>query len=388
MSVASPVYLDHNATTAPAPEAVEAMLQALRQDWANPSSMHAPGQAARQRLGAARAALARVIGCQPAELVFTSGATESNHAAVLGALSRGRALGRTRLLLSAVEHPGLLGLAERLRAQGTPVDLLPVDARGVVDVDAAARLIGPDVALLSVMAANNETGVCMPLQALSVLARAHGVPFHVDATQALGKCTLRFDASGADLWSVSAHKLHGPKGVGALVIRKGLDWPPLIGGRQERHRRGGTENAPGIAGFAAAATRVAATLEADLPRIQGLRDRLAQRLRQRVPALVVFGEGAPRLPNTLGLRFGTLDAERVLHALEREGIVASSGAACAAGGTEPSAVLLAMGCTPHEARAGIRFSLGRDTTDTDIARTLAAVERAIVPLLAELAAAA
>jgi len=380
---AGAVYLDHNATTAPAPEAVEAMLQALREDWANPSSMHAPGQAARQRLGQARVALARVIGCQPAELVFTSGATESNHAALLGALARGQALGRTRLLLSAVEHPGLLGLAQRLRAQGTPVDLLPVDARGVVDLATAERLIGPDVALLSVMAANNETGVCMPLDALAALARAQGVPFHVDATQALGKTALRFEASGADLWSVSAHKLHGPKGVGALVIRKGLDWPPLIGGRQERHRRGGTENLPGIAGFAAAATRLAATLPADLSRMQTLRDRLEQGLRQRVPELVVLGEGAPRLPNTLGLRFGTLDAERALHALEREGIVASSGAACAAGGTEPSAVLLAMGCTPLQARAGIRFSLGRDTTDADIDRVLAVVEHAIAPLLAD-----
>jgi cysteine desulfurase len=261
------IDLDHNATTRPLPAVVQALVRAMESGWANPSSMHAAGQDARRAQADARARVAALLGCQPAELVFTSGATEANHQAVLGALARGRALGRTRLLLSAVEHAGLLGLAERLRREGTPVDLIPVDGQGRLDLDAAARLIGPDVALLSVMAANNETGVCHPLAELSALARAHEVPFHVDATQAVGKSTLRFESSGADLWSCAAHKLHGPQGVGALVVRKGLAWPALIEGKQERKRRGGTENGPGIAGFAAAADAMAATLNEDLGRM-------------------------------------------------------------------------------------------------------------------------
>lgn len=385
---ASPVYLDHNATTAPAPAVVQAMLDVLQGAWANPSSVHGPGQAARRVLVDARATVAQALGALPVEVVFTSGATESNHMAVLGALARGQALGRTRLVLSAVEHPGLLALAQRLRAQGTPVDLIGVDAQGRLDLAQAERLLGPDVALLSVMAANNETGVLMPTQALAALARAHDVVFHVDATQAVGKSTLDFADSGADLWSVSAHKFHGPKGVGALLQRKGLSWPALLSGRQERLRRGGTENLPGIAGFAAAAETLRATRAHDLAHIEALRDRLEDGLRALVPGLVVFGDEAPRLPNTCCVRFGELDAERVLDRLERQGVIASSGSACSAGGTEPSPVLLAMGCTREQARAGVRLSLGRETSPADIDRVLHAVEQGVLPLCLEAAAAA
>jgi cysteine desulfurase len=375
------IYLDNNATTRPAPEVVEEMTECLRQAWANPSSTHEPGQAARRVLGDARARVASFLGCQGAEIVFTSGATEANHMAVLGALALGRKGGQLRLVLSAVEHPGLLALAARLRADGTPVDLIPVDAQGRLDLDAARALIRDDVALVSVMGANNETGVLMPVAELAAITHAAGGLLHVDATQLVGKTAARFDASGADLWSVSAHKLHGPKGVGALIVRKGLAWPALLSGRQERNRRGGTENLPGIAGFAAAAERAARTLAADLTHLGGLQARLEAGLCAALPAVHVYGAQAVRLPNTSCLRFATLDAEQVLGKLERAGVVASSGAACTAGGTQPSHVLLAMGEDALQARAGVRLSLARDTTVDEIDHTIAVVRRAIGPLL-------
>lgn len=378
------IYLDHNATTPVAPEAVAAMLQALERCWANPASTHAPGQEARRLLAGARGQVAQFLGCRPDELVFTGGATESNHTALLGAidpLRLAQAPQRRRLVLSAVEHPAVLALGERLRASGHPVDLILVDSAGRIDLDRARALIGDDVALVSVMGANNETGTCMPLAELAAIAHARGTPLHVDATQLAGKSAQRFADSGADLWSVSAHKLGGPKGVGALLVRKGLDWPALLAGRQERGRRGGTENLPGIAGFGAAAARAARTLEADLDRMAALRDRLECGVRAALPATTIYAAVAPRLPNTSLMRFGDLPAEQVLHLLERGGVVASSGAACSAGGNRPSHVLLALGETPEHALGGVRFSLGRDTTVGDIDTALGVLRRALTPLL-------
>ena len=375
------IYLDHNATTQPCAEAIEEMLEGLRMVWANPSSTHGPGQAARRALADARTRIAAFLGCQGAELVFTSGATEANHMAVLGALELGRSRGRTRLVLSAVEHAGLLALAERLKSQGQAVDLIPVNAQGQLDLAAARALIGDDVALVSVMGANNETGVLMLSEELAALAHAAGSPLHVDATQLVGKTAARFEASGADLWSVSAHKLHGPKGIGALIVRKGLAWPALFSGRQERQRRGGTENLPGILGFAAAAQRAGATLARDLAHMRTLQTRLETALRAALPDVHLYGAQATRLPNTSCLRFGALDAEQVLGKLERAGVVASSGAACSAGGTQPSHVLLAMGEEPLHARAGVRLSVGRGTRADEIERAIAAVVQAVGPLL-------
>ncbi|HLO93603.1 MAG TPA: cysteine desulfurase family protein [Burkholderiaceae bacterium] len=377
------IYLDHNATTRPCPEAVEEMRDALETLWANPSSTHAAGQAARSALADARARVAAFLGCQGAELVFTSGATEANHMALLGGLALGRSRGRSRLVLSSVEHPAVLALGQRLRAEGHVVDFIPVHADGGLDLHAAERLIGEDVALVSVMGANNETGVCMPVAALAALARTAGALMHVDATQLAGKHELRFDASGADLWSVSAHKLHGPKGVGALVVRRGLTLPALLSGRQERQRRGGTENLPGILGFAAAAERAGLTRAADLLHLQALQVRLEQGLLGLSPKVHVYGRSHPRLPNTTCMRFGQLDADLVLTRLERAGVLASSGAACSAGGTQPSHVLLAMGESPARARAAIRLSTGRDIRADDIDRVIAAAAATLLPLLAE-----
>ncbi len=379
------VYLDHNATTRPVPEAVAAMVQALQDEWANPSSTHGPGQDARRALAAARARVAAFLGCGAAELVFTSGATEANHMALLGAL---RASGRPRVVMSAVEHPGMLALAQRLRGDGVKVDLIPVDAQGRLSLAAARALIADDVAVVSVMGANNETGVLMPVAEVAALARAAGAWMHVDATQLAGKAPLAFADSGADLLSVSAHKLGGPKGVGALVVRKGLALPALLGGRQERNRRGGTENLPGIAGFAAACERAAATLAADIAHMAALRARLEEGLSAALPQVHVYGREAERLCNTLCLRVGTLDAEQVLMKLERAGIVASSGAACSAGGTQPSHVLLAMGESPQHAKAAVRLSLGPGTTAAEVQATIAAATEQLQPLLAEALAAA
>ena len=375
------IYLDHNATTRPAPEVVAEMVDVLQRVWGNSSSIHAPGQAARRALADARARVAAFLGCQAAELVFTSGATEANHMAVLGALAAARATSRRRLVLSAVEHPGLLALGRRLAGEGVPVDLIPVDGQGRLALEAAARMISDDVALVSVMGANNETGVLMPIAELSVLAHARGALLHVDATQLAGKSVLDFAASGADLMSISAHKLAGPKGVGALVVRKGLALPPLLSGRQERQRRGGTENLPGIVGFAAAAERAAATLARDISHMRFLREHLEQGLRRGLPASHVYGQQAERLSNTACLRFGTLDAGQVLNKLERAGVLASSGAACSAGGTQPSHVLLAMGESAAQAKAAVRFSLGPDNTADEIARVIAVAVRLIAPLL-------
>jgi cysteine desulfurase len=381
MSTPAPLYLDHNATTPVAPEVVSEMVDALQRAWANPSSTHEPGQAARRVLADARARVARFLGCQGSELVFTSGATEANHTAVLGALAAARGP-RQRWVLSAVEHPAVLALAQRLRGEGVPVDLIPVDAQGRVRLDAARALIADDVALVSVMGANNETGVRMPIAQLAELAHARGALFHVDATQLAGKAPLSFAGSGADLMTVSAHKLAGPKGVGALLVRKGVVLPPLLSGRQERNRRGGTENLPGIAGFAAACDLAAAGAAERMARLAGLRRRLEESLLRALPAAHLYGREAERLCNTACLRFGALESERVLGKLERAGLVASSGAACTASGTQPSHVLLAMGESVPHARASVRFSLGPDTGAADVERAVATVLRVVGPLLA------
>lgn len=370
------IYLDHNATTPPLPEVMDAVIECLRSGWGNPSSKHGHGQRAKAALAAARADVAKLLGAQPVELVFTSGATEANHHALHGALARNGA--PARVLLSAIEHSGFIKAALRLRDAGVEVVLLPVDADGVLKMAPLRAALGQPAALLSVMAANNETGVLQPVADIAALASAHGVPFHVDATQMAGKLALDFAGWGADLMSMSAHKFGGPKGCGALVVRKGLGWPPLLAGQQERGRRGGTENMPGIAGLAAAARDAVAGMKADALRVGAMRDTLEAALLECVPGLRVFGAGAPRLPNTLYVAIAGLSADRVLDRLEREGIFASSGAACSSGGPEPSHVLRAMGVPADEALGAVRLSLGRDT-DADAVGRVVHVLRTLVP---------
>ena len=375
------IYLDHNATTPPAPAVIAAMLPVLTQCWANPSSQHGPGQEAKRVLSAARATVARVLVCKPAEVIFTSGATEANHLAVRGLLAAAPTE-RQRVVFSSVEHAGLLRLARALADSGVQVDFIPVQADGTLDLRAAQALIASDAALVSLMAANNETGVLMPVAEVAAMTHAAGALLHVDATQLIGKRPFAFATCGADAVSLSAHKLHGPKGVGALLLRQGAALQPQTLGSQERGRRGGTENLAGIVGFAAALDQLGdVALEA--ARLRQLRDTLERGLLAALSGLHVWSQSVPRLPGTSYLRFGELPAEVVLQRLERLGVAVSSGAACSSGGDEPSHVLSAMGVPPNEALAAVRLSLGRTTTAEEVATLLRALPPLLAPLLRE-----
>ena len=375
------IYLDHNATTPPAPQVLAAMMSVFGNVWANTSSQHVPGQDAKRVLTAARASVAQVLGCKPVEVIFTSGATEANHMAVRGLLA---AAGqeRTRVVFSSVEHAGHLRLARSLADAGTQVDFIPVLADGTLDRVAAQALITADVALVSLMAANNETGVLMPVAEVAAMAHAVGARLHVDATQRIGKLPFHFASCGADAVSLSAHKFQGPKGVGALLLRQGMPCAPQTLGSQERGRRGGTENLPGIVGMARALELLGdVTLEA--ARLTRLRDALESGLARALPQTHIWCQQVPRLPGTSYLRFGRLSVDVVLQRLSRLGVAASSGAACASGGSEPSHVLTAMGVSADEALAAVRFSLGISSSQQDVTTLLRTLPALLEPLLCE-----
>ncbi|MBP2226787.1 cysteine desulfurase [Azospirillum agricola] len=364
------IYLDNNATTALAPEVREAMLPHLFGPAANPSSPHGPGMAARLAVGEARAQIAALIGAKPADLVMTGSAAEATHAAILGALRTLEETDHTRshIVTTAVEHPSTLALFEDLRQQGWRVTILPVNADGLPSLSDLGAVVTERTALVSMMWANNETGVLMPVAGASAIAHAHGALFHTDAAQAAGRVPV--DCGIADYLTLSAHKMHGPKGVGALYVRKGAPFRPLVHGHQERRRRGGTENVPGIVGFGAAASLAALWMdEGEL--VAFLRDRLEAGILARWPGAQVNGGRVARLPNTTNIRFADgrgrpVDAEELLTRLDRAGIAVSMGAACSSGGNEPSHVLTAMGLSGAEASASLRFSLSRYSTAAEI----------------------
>ncbi len=358
------IYLDHNAITPVRPEAEAAVLRALRA-FGNPSSVHAAGREARAILDEARARVAAALRVHPRDLVFTSGATESATLAVRGALAAAPE-GRTGLVVTAVEHPCVLDLARELSLHGTPVQVVPVDREGVVDLEALANAVGPETALVCCMLANNETGVVEPVAEAADLAHAAGALLLCDAVQAAGKIPVDLPALRADLAAVTSQKFGGPRGAGALWISPGVRLAPIAGGHQERGRRAGTENLPGLAGMGAALEAAAASLPVEGERIRALRDRLASGLLAALPGTRVNGAGAPRLPNTLSVTFPGADGEALLMALDLEGICASAGAACTSGSTTPSHVLSAMGLTVDEARATLRLSLGWSSTDADV----------------------
>lgn len=374
------LYLDCNATTPPLPAVADAVRDALLNTWANSASQHVPGQQARRVLAAARATVAQILGCLPAEVVFTSGATESNHLALRGLLAAAGGPLRRRVVMGAAEHASHLQMAQWLQAQGVPVDFMPFGGDGALDVAAACALIRPDVAVVSLMAAQNETGACMPVAALAQAARRAGAAMHVDATQWLGKLPFHFGQWDVDAVSLSAHKFHGPKGIGALLLRQGVAWTPQTAGSQERGRRGGTENLPGIVGMAAA-LQALGDVAAEATRQAGLRDALESGLQRALPPTRVWAQRVPRLPNTSLLRFGLLHADVVLQRLDQLGVAASPGAACTSGGGAPSAVLRAMGVPRDEALCAVRFSLGRTTTSEDIQQFLHALPPLLAPLL-------
>lgn len=380
------IYLDHHATTPPSQAVIDAMAAVMAGTWANASSKHGPGQAAGRVLAGARSMVAQALGCKPAEVVFTSGATEANHLAVRGLLAAAPE-GRRRVLFSAVEHAGHLKLARELMDSGVPVDFLPVRADGTLDLDAATRLIRDDVAVVSLMAANNETGAVMPVAEVAALAAATGARLHVDATQWVGKRPFTFAEWGADAVSFSAHKFNGPKGVGGLLLRQGAVIRPTMPGSQERGRRGGTENLPAIVGLATALEALG-DLNADAARQAALRDRLEAALLAGLPDVHIWSRGVPRLPGVSLLRVGRWEADVLLQRLERLGFAASSGAACSSSGSAPSHVLTAMGVPEDEALGAVRLSLGRTTTDADVDALIAALPtlRSLLPAAETVAA--
>ena len=364
-------YLDWNATAPLRPEAQAAMLDALALTG-NPSSVHTAGRAARAVVDRARAQVASLVGALPAGVVFTSGGTEADTLALSGT-------GRRRTLISAVEHEAVR------RAAPSDTHVIPVDAMGVVRLDALEALLADGAGaqtLVSVMAANNETGVLQPVAEIAALTRAAGALFHCDAVQWVGRLPFALEATGYDLVTVSAHKLGGPQGVGALILRPGLGLTPLLpGGGQESRRRGGTENVAGIAGFGAAAEAARAGLDGDHARMMALRDRLEQGLRAAVPGAVIIGAGVPRLPNTVQVAVAGARAETLIMALDLAGYAVSAGAACSSGKVETSAVLAAMGVDPALAAGAIRVSFGGTTEaaalDGFVAAYAAGVGRAL-----------
>ncbi len=361
-------YLDHNAVTPVRPEAKAAVVAALEASG-NPSSVHSEGRAARALLDDARGRASSSLGVHPRDLVFTSGATESATLAIRGALGAAQA-GRVGLVVTAVEHPCVLDLARELTRHGTPLTVVPVDRRGVVDLAALERAVGPETALVCCMLANNETGVLQPVAAVADLAHGAGALLLCDAVQAAGKIPVELPSLRADLVAVTAQKFGGPRGAGALWIAPGVRLEPVAGGHQERGRRAGTENLPGIAGMGAALAAAVAGLPAEADRMARLRDRLEAGLLASLPDARVNGLGADRLPNTVSVTFPGSDGEAMLMSLDLEGICASAGAACTSGSTTPSHVLSAMGLTVDEARATLRLSLGWSSTDADVEHVL------------------
>jgi cysteine desulfurase len=374
------IYLDNNATTPVAPEVLAGMLPWFAERFGNASSLHRLGQESADAVEAARGRLARLVGATAAEIVFNSGATEANNTAIRSAVRAQP--DKRRLVTSAVEHPSVLEPLEALERDGYEIVRAPCLSSGRLDLEALLPTIDARCALVSILWANNETGVVNDVQAIGEVCRAQRVPFHVDGVQAAGKLPLRLAGLPIDTCSFSAHKLHGPKGVGALYLRRGHPFEPLLrGGGQEKERRAGTENVPAIVGFGLAAELAAKWLATDGPqRLTALRERLERGLAERCGDVHVHGQDAPRIPNTANVRFGGLSGEALVLLASEEGVALSTGSACASGRHAPSHVLLAMGLAPEEASASVRFSLARGTSEGEIERCL----ELLPPLVAQL----
>jgi cysteine desulfurase len=360
------IYLDHNATTPIRPEVLSAILPYLTGEYGNASSIHAFGQNAREGVEQAREQVAALVGARAADIMFTSGGTESNNQAILGAVAA--APGKTKhVITSAIEHVAALDPCKALAKQGVDATILPVDRDGLVNPEDVRRAIRRDTVLITIMLANNETGTIEPIEEIAKIADEKGIVFHTDAVQAAGKIPVDVEKLGVDLLSISAHKFCGPKGAGALYIRKGTQIAPLIyGGHSERDRRPGTEDVAAIAGMGKAAELALAGMKEESRRIRALRDRLERGLLDRVPHAWVNAVRAPRVPNTANITFPFIEGESMVIALDLKGIACSTGAACSSGAVEPSHVLIALGLAPEDARATLRLSLGHQTTEDEI----------------------
>jgi len=384
----SRIYLDHNASTPVRPEVLEAMLPYFGEHFGNASSVHAFGQEAKGAVEDARAQVAALLNATPGEIVFTSGGTESDNIGVIGGAKALPFKGR-HIIVSAIEHDAVRHAADALEREGYTVTRVAPDARGVVSAESVAAAIRPDTALVSVMAANNETGVAQPVAEIGAVCATRGVAFHVDAVQAAGKIPIDVQAWQATLATIAGHKFYGPKGVGALYVKRGFKPVPLqFGGEHEKGRRPGTENVPAIVGLGKASELAREELDQNGPRIGRLRDRLETTLLERVPGVVRHGQGAPRVPNTSHLSFVGAEGEHLILSLDMKGVAVSSGAACKAGSSHPSHVLLAMGVPREIAQAAVRFSLGRCSTEQEIDRVLEIVPAVVQKLRAASPAAA
>jgi cysteine desulfurase len=373
-------YFDHNATTPVSPEVLETMVSCLGQVYGNASSIHHFGQMAKQSLETARRQTAALIGCHPREIVFLSGGTEADNLALFGIVRHGTG-GSAHIIITAMEHPAVLNACAQLEREGAAVTYVPVGSDGLVDPQDIRRALRPQTVLVSVMHANNELGTVQPIAEIAAIAREAGVYLHADGVQALGKIPVDVEALGVDLYSMSGHKIYGPKGIGAIYVRQGTRLGAIqFGGHHERDRRPGTENVPGAAAFGRAAELAGVHLEAAATRIAGLRDRLEAALLERIPHTGVNGSRAARTPNTTNIYFDYLEGEALVIALDLRGFAVSSGAACSSGAVEPSHVLTAIGLAAERARASIRFSLGRDTTAEQVDALVEAVAASVAHL--------
>lgn len=376
------VYLDNAATTALSPRVLEAMLPYFTQYYGNPSSVHAFGREAKQGLDKARDQVAKALHCDPSEVIFTGCGTESDNTVLLGVAQRYGNKGK-HIITTNVEHHAILHTCEYLEKQGYEVTYLPVDQDGLVTAEQVAAAIRPDTILVSIMFANNEVGTIMPIQEIGAVCKEKGVLFHTDAVQAVGHIPVDVQAMHIDMLSLSAHKFHGPKGVGALYCRKGIRLPSYImGGAQEKGRRAGTENVAGIVGLGAAIQLATEQLKENRAKMTALRDRLMAGIQERIPEVKLNGHPTKRLPNNVNFSFKYIEGESILLMLDMNGIAASSGSACTSGSLDPSHVLLALGL-PHEiAHGSVRLTLGDETTAEDIDYTIDVLEKTVTRLRA------
>src|SRR5579872_4040622 len=357
------IYLDNNATTPVLPEVFEAMRPYFSEHFGNASSIHHQGQETRAAVERARDSVATLLNCRPAEIVFTSGGTEGDNLAIAGLTNPG-----DHIISSTIEHHAVLHACKHLEEIGCEVTFIPVDGRGLIDPDDVKRALRPNTKLISIMMANNETGVVQPVEEIGKIAAEAKVYFHTDAVQAAAKIRIDVKKIGCNVLSISGHKMHAPQGVGVLYVRKGTHLQPLFyGGRHERSRRAGTENVPGIVGLGKAAELAMQSFDrGDDEKIFPMRDRLEQGILAQVEDATVNGEGAPRVPNTTNIYFDHIEGEAMVISLDLKGLAVSTGAACSSGAIEPSHVLTAMGLRPDRARASIRFSLGKQNTNADV----------------------
>lgn len=378
------IYLDHNATTPLDPTVLEAMMPYLTENFGNASSIHSAGKKARTAIESAREKIAEILGAKPREIIFTSGGTESDNLAIFGVIKALEKVGKKHIITSAIEHHAVLEPVNYLKKQGYDVTIVGVDKKGQVNPDEVEAAIRPDTALVSIMYANNETGIIQPLEEIGKICKQKGVVFHTDAVQATGKIPVNVDKLNVDLLSLTAHKFYGPKGIGALYIRaKTPILPMLYGGSHERKMRPGTENIAGIVGLAKALELAVEKMQSESESLANLRDYLEKLIIEKVGHVSINGKDSPRVPNTTSINFHFIEGESVILFLDSKGICVSSGSACASQSLEPSHVLTAMGVPPEIAQGSVRFSLGKSNTKEQIEYVADALAE-IVPRLREM----